>query len=190
MFIGGPLLVNVIPAPGVGEKDRPLVAKERREAFAWMTTLGYPEIKDLKFVLVATGDWLQHGSKAPENRIQYGFLLEEKRNSFRVLSLDLEVQKFEKTPPNTPAHQQVDFGVLDLGKEAAVLLENLGEAANKEKKPGKRMGIIFGPNLSERTEVFLLAWACSRRGLDEMGASPLKSASNLRRSGESDDCRI
>jgi hypothetical protein len=174
VLIGIPLLVFFIATRGVGqkggEKDDPLVANERRAAFAWMTGLGYPDTKDLKFVLVATGDWVQYGNKDPENRFQYGFLMEEKGASFKILSLNLEAQTFEKTPANMPAYKKVDFEVLELGKEALTLLKNLQDEAKKEMKPGLRMGNIFGPSLWERTEVFLLAWACSQRGLDDAAA--------------------
>jgi len=96
-LIGGLTLTFFIAIPAVGEKasekDSPLVTNERRQAFAWMTNLGYPETKELKFVLVATGDWLRHGNDDPENRYQYGFLMEEKGNSFKIQSLDLEDQE-------------------------------------------------------------------------------------------------
>src|SRR5207244_4461742 len=116
-LIGGPLLMNILP-PNAGQKPKLDLTEERRQAFAWMTKLGYTETKDLKFVLVATGDWLQHGNNAPENRFQYGFLMEERGNAFKLLSLDLEVQEFEKTPPKTEGYKTVGYEILDLDKEA------------------------------------------------------------------------
>src|SRR5262245_35009994 len=93
------LLMIPFAAPAAGQKPEPDRAEERRQAFAAMAKLGFPETKDLKFVLVATGDWLQHGNNAPENRFLYGFLLEERGKTFKVLSLEREVLTFEKTPP-------------------------------------------------------------------------------------------
>src|SRR5262249_47801525 len=116
-LVGVPLVMNLVAAPQAGQKPRPGLIEERRQAFAWMTNLGYPETKDLKFVLVATGDWLQHGSNAPENRFQYGFLMEEHGKTFKVLSLDLEWHTFEKTPPKTEAYKAVGYEILDLDKE-------------------------------------------------------------------------
>src|SRR5262245_6291533 len=114
-LIGSPLLMSFLP---LLQEQRPDLSRERRQTFDWMTKLGYPETKDLTFVLVATGDWLQHGNNAPENRFQYGFLMEERGNVFKILSLDLEVQTFEKTPPRAEAHKAVGYEIVDIEKEA------------------------------------------------------------------------
>src|ERR1051325_2372286 len=105
-----------------GEKKKHDLAAERGAAFAWMAKLDYPDTKDPKFVLVATGRWSQHGNAVPENRYRYGFLLEEQGNKFKVLSLDLNVLAFEKSPPKTKIHEVVDYEVLDLNKEALAWL--------------------------------------------------------------------
>ena len=162
-LLGGPLLMLVSITPRAEEKLD--LTNERQQAFAWMTKLGYPETKDLKFVLVATGEWSTSGNKAPENQLHYGFLMEEKGTSFKCLMLNLDVQMFEKTRGNTAAYKSVSYEILDLDKETKTLL---GKA--QETEPGKRMSKHFGYHLSERTQLFLLAWACSRKGLDEAAA--------------------
>jgi hypothetical protein len=169
-LLGGSLLMNFMASSCTAEKKKPDLAEERHEAFARMAKLGYPETRGLKFVLVATGNWSQHDNDPPENRFQYGFLMEDKGNAFKVLSLDLEVQAFQKTPPKTPAHQKVGYEVLDLNKEALALLAELKAGEKPGKKPRRRMGIVFGPDVSKRTVVFLLAWACAQRGLDGTAA--------------------
>src|SRR5262245_25101999 len=149
-LLGSPLLMNFAAFSSAAEKKKPDLAEERREAFARMAKFGYPKTKGLKFVLVATGDWSQHGNDPPENRFQYGLLTGDKGNAFKVLSLDLEVQAFKKTPPRTPDHQKVGYEVLDLNKEALALLAEL-KGEKQGKKPRRRMGIVFGPDVSERT---------------------------------------
>ena len=87
-LIGGPMLMNSFAAPIAGPEPKPELTEECRQAFAWMTNLGYPETKDLKFVLVATGHWSQHENDAPVSRFQYGFLMEEKGDAFQSLEPD------------------------------------------------------------------------------------------------------
>lgn len=170
-LIGGPLLVNFAVDPQAGQQPkRSDVAEERRRAFAWASTLGYPDTKNLKFVLVSTGDWLQHGNSPPENRFQYGFLIEAQGKSFKVVGLDFEAHKFESTPPDTEAHKAVGYEILDLEKEALAWLAEMKADTDQEKKPRRLMGLFFGPNFSTRTETFLLAWACSLRSLDMTAA--------------------
>jgi hypothetical protein len=167
VLISGPLVMNFIAESQASQQPKTLdLADERRRAFDWMTTLGYPETKDLKFILVATGHWLQHGNNPAENRFQYGFLVEDQGKSFKILSLDLEGQTFEKTPPKTEAYKVVGYEILDLEKEALAWLAEMKADPDQEKKPRRRMGVFFGPSFSTRTETFLLAWVCSRRGLD------------------------
>jgi hypothetical protein len=120
-----------------------------------MATLGYPEPKNLPFVLVATGAWVQYNSDPPENVYLYGFLMEERGTTFKILSLDLDVQMFEKTPPGTEAHRKVGFEKLDLGKEARSFLSDQEPDANREKEPRKRVGDFFGPD----------PFVCPRMGL-------------------------
>ncbi len=177
-FIGGSSLVSFLATQNPGEKPKLDLTEERRQAFAWMTKLAYPETKDLKFVLVATGDWLQHGNNAPENRFQYGFLMDTRKETFKILGLDLEVYAFAKTPPKTDAYKTVDFEVLDLDTESRLLLADMKVEPNTEMKPSRRMHTIFAPGLSERTEIFLLAWACSRRGHNATAAKLYQLARN------------
>src|SRR5262249_8707158 len=186
-LLGCPLLINCLEAPNAGHKPKLDLTEERGQAFAWMTKLGYPETKDLKFVLVATGRWLQHGNDAPENRFKYGFLMEEQGKTFRILSLDLEVQAFEKTPPKTEAYKAVGYEILDLNKESRALLAEMKADPKQEKKPRRQMGNFFGPGLSTRAEVFLLAWACSRRGLDETAAKLYDEARDPRHNRYAED---
>jgi len=143
-------------------------AEQRLKAFQWFSTLGYPEVKGLKFVRVATGFWSQSGGNPPENQYWNGFVLDEKGKDFRVFTFTAETYAFTKTPQGTPAHERVSYETKDLVEYAAAELKSLRDrASGKEPEDVWRR---FGKPLSEPAEVFVLAWACWRQGHEQAAA--------------------
>jgi hypothetical protein len=147
----------------VGCADSTTVSQsDIRNAFVWFEKLGFPDVKDCRYIRIATGQWSQHGNAPRQNTYLNAFLIDEKDNTFTALTLDLFIKTFEKTEPNTPKHQQVAYEELNLEKEVKVylnLLQNLPEDDHQRR---------FGERLNERAEVFVLAWACSRNGLESL----------------------
>jgi hypothetical protein len=142
-------------------------AEERDKVFKWFSTLGFLDVKDLRFVRVATGDWYRHDDDPPQNTYLRGFLLSEKGDRFTVLTLSLTEGTFQKTPAQTPAHEQVSFEASNLKTGAAAYLKAMRAPTANQERPGRLSEEI---SLDSRTQIFVLAWACSRNGLDELAA--------------------
>jgi hypothetical protein len=151
--------------------------EERREAFRWFGTLGFPDVKDCPLVRVATGRWHRYGDDPPENTFVEGFLLAEHGDTFSVFTLALDTLTLQKTPDDTAAHERVGYEVLNLAEEAAASLRALREAA-RGKELDRIMG-RFGERLRQRTEVFVLAWACWRHGLDDLAGELYEQAAHM-----------
>lgn len=145
-----------------------------RKAFAWFGKLGFPDVKDCRYIRIATGQWSQHGNAPRQNTYLNAFLIDEKDNTFTALTQDLFIRTFENTEPNTPKHQQVAYEELNLEKEAKAylnLLQNLPEEDHNRR---------FGERLNERAEVFVLAWACSRNGLESLSQQLCNQAFSMK----------
>ncbi|HUB66702.1 MAG TPA: hypothetical protein VL981_04380 [Candidatus Methylacidiphilales bacterium] len=57
---------------------------EISDAITWFDTLGYPDVKSLPYVRVATGRWTRRNNLPPENRFEEGFLVSEEPGAFTV----------------------------------------------------------------------------------------------------------
>jgi hypothetical protein len=150
--------------PGDKSVDPPAksTGEERNKVFQWFNTLGFLDVKDRKFVRVATGHWHQHGDDPPRNTYERGFLLKEKGDSFTVWTLSLTEETYEKTPVGTPGHEQVSYEGSELKTGAAAYLKAIRTPADDEERPGWLSGEI---RLHPRTEMFVLAWACWRNAV-------------------------
>lgn len=139
--------------------------EERRAAFEWFSGLDYPNVKEVPFVRVATGSWYQHDSaKPPQNRYEYGFLLENSGDRFRVLELDFRENTYKKKE-NVPEHQRVGYEILDFAPFAR---ERVAELEEMEKRGGKRKEWRWhGTKFVMYQKAFVFAWACWQRGEEE-----------------------
>jgi hypothetical protein len=145
----------------------PSSREERERTFTWFGTLGFPDVKGRSFVRVATGRWWQPDDGPLQNSYLTGFLLEDRGETFVVFTPALETLTLRKTPDKAPAHERVGYEVRDLAADAAAYLKALRDLeTSKKDDPWRR----FGERLSERAEVFVLAWACWRHGLDARAA--------------------
>lgn len=166
---------------------RPDMAKERLEAFEWFGGLGFPDVKTLKFVRVTTG-WPDEDDYDPlKNSYLHGFLLSQEEDTFSVLLPDLETRKWRKTPPGTKDHQKVEYEVADLSKYAASRLESIRDIDQRKRKSSWRS---MEMRLSERAQVFTLAWSCWRKGHDELAAELYDEAARMGMHSGSGDSEI
>ena len=133
-----------------------------RADFEWFETLGFPDVKGLPYVRVATGDWTQRGNDAaPSNRYVTAFLLESNSIAFRVFTSDAQVCNFTNTPSSTPEHERVGFQALDLRDGARAEIKRL-QSPMKDYESLE----LFGLQASDQTETFVLSWECWRNGLN------------------------
>ncbi len=173
------LLVAAARSGGQEEKPYASTAQERVKAFRWFGTLGFPGVKGRKFVHVATGQGYQRAGEPPTNRYLHGFLTEDRGDTFSVLSLSLSTVTFKKTPPGTPEHARVGYEALAPARAAAERLKVLREKDSEEGRSWRGFGRAF----SERGELFVLAWACWRHGLDGSAAELFDHAGAARSFG-------
>jgi hypothetical protein len=136
---------------------------ETQTNFQWFSGLGFPDVKGCPFVRVTTGRWSQGVEGPPQNSFLRGFLLGTNGSAFNVVTTDLHGETFTNTPPGTPEHQRVGFEILSLQEEATARLNAL---RNPPADDGFGRG--FALQLSERAQVFVLAWDCWRQGLDAL----------------------
>lgn len=155
------------PGDKAGSPAAKSTADQRQTAFKWFSNLGFLDAKDRKFVRVSTGKWFQNGDNPPRNSYVHGFLIKEKSGSFTVLTLSMSEETYHKTPAKTAVHLQVGFEVRELRTGAAAHLKAL-RAPPKDEDRDRRP--LWGIDLHSRTQTFVLAWACWRNGLDELGA--------------------
>ena len=92
----------------------PSTLEERGKAFDWFSALGFPDVKGLKLVRVATGRCYSVDNAPFRNTFVRGFLLKEHGEELKVLTLSLATETYHKTSAKTPPHEEV-------GHEAAEL---------------------------------------------------------------------
>ena len=124
-----------------------------RKLVDWFDELPFPRFDGLKLVRVATGAWSHVGNEPPTQDHILALLLEERGESFTILTLDLETQHFSKSIANTPSHQQVVFELRDLRAEVTDQLKQLED-------PEKQNMHMLGDSDSGRVKLFTLARTC------------------------------
>ncbi len=154
--------------------DPSSIRPEAQEAFAWFKTLDFPDISDKKFVRVATGEWVRHGNDPPQNTFVHAFLLSEEPDSFTVLTIELFLRTFKRTPPSTPEHERVYYESTDLPERADFYLEFLRSPDADNFRGQNRMG-----KLQLRAMVFFYSYACWKNGLESRALSLFEQAKTL-----------
>jgi hypothetical protein len=164
--------------------------RKRAHTFNWFASLGYPDVKGRPLVHVAEGGWDQDGDDPPRNSYLFGFLLKG-GETFTVLTLGLEARTFQKSPPGTAPHKRIGYEEVDLAKCASAYLKATRQAGEGpradsfssklwngyvqtrgKENDSRHKELFHAPerHLSERTQVFVLAWACSRHGKTDLAA--------------------
>ncbi len=178
-FVLGAILVSgLIPANRSAGADQEKTSKERSAAFAWFSKLGFPDVKDARFVRVVTGNWSQQNDDPPVNSYRHGFLLSQMGDTFTVLFPDLSTRRFTKSSPDTKEHKRVDFELKDLPEFATGYLQAIRDADDPKRKPDD-WPRRFGERLAERAEVFVLAWGCWRKGHDQAAVELYQQATRI-----------
>jgi hypothetical protein len=147
--------------------------RKARSDFEWFSTLSFPDLKGSPYVRVASGLWSQSGDEPPKNNYFNGFLLSSNANSFKVFTLDLSVRTFTNSTKKAE-HERVGFETLDLKQGVTIRLKELRSPPGNDD-----IGRRFGAQVPEETEVFTLAWACWRQGLESEAVSLYREISKL-----------
>lgn len=182
--------VLVVAACGVARfasaepPSNPGASDERLAAWQWFSTLGYPDVKDLKFIR-ATVDIVIEPNGQKTETVAPGFLIDASSGKFKAFYLATGVQTLDGGA-NTTDGPQVGYVADELSKYAAGALKSL-ETTGKEDSLAPRWG-IENP-LSEPTQVFILSWCCWRKGLDKLAAGLFDQAAKMPPHGKDDPFR-
>jgi len=161
-----PILIHVIaagPAPASVFQDRndEALSEEMKEAFARLDGLGFPDTKNLPFVRITAGASRMIRSELPDfHRFRpceprLGFMVAVEPGRFKVLTTDLHLQWFEKSPAEGTAGGGVACMIVDFQVEAERYLQSLLECENVFRE---------SHTLGDRTEAIFLGRACALRG--------------------------
>ena len=156
------------PAAAVVAADEKPAASDD---FMWFGSLGYPDVKGLKFVRF-TASWYRDerdGGKV-KPLWNYAFVLSETPEKMRVLPLNFVARDVLKNRPPEfdPEMPATVVEPADLKAYAESVLASPPEDPSALSRiMGERWtSLVF----ESRTAVFALAWACSRQGLDDLAA--------------------
>jgi hypothetical protein len=133
-----------------------LLALQVDDPFRWFDALGYPDLKGTPFVRVAVGESTKRPGQDPEVVTHPAFLLDDKGETFSVLTLDLERRDFTKVNIGLPG-ENVGYEKADLEKAALERIRALSEPDDERNRRGWNRP-------SSDTELFALARACDRQG--------------------------
>jgi hypothetical protein len=120
---------------------------ERLEAFQWFSGLGLPDIKDARFVrLRADGS-------------QHGFLVRETKEARTVLTLGLMTQTIEKARGSNNNKNKSC-----VPEDFALFVKTVPRNPREVNRP---LGDEFEYGASKPRKLFVIAWMCWRRGLEQ-----------------------
>ncbi len=163
------LLATVLAAcfPPVSRAADNAVTSETRADFTWFSGLGFPDVKNAPFVRVTTR-WLYNGgtpSQTSQTNQFLGFLLSTNSSSFKVLDMDLSQTTLTNRASRASAEQANAFAKVELKAWAGQFLDY----HEKPREPDVEAELWrrFGERVTERSQIFVLAWACWRQGLDD-----------------------
>ncbi len=140
-----------------------------KPAVAWFDSLGYPDVSKVELVKVATGQLSYAWNKPPEKEYRPAFLLATEDESFKVLTFGLQTEWYTKVGAS------VGYEPADLKRAAAEYLQSLTKPQDSDEYER-----FLGIRISD-TELFVLAYACAKRGLaDEAKALSAHLKSELR----------
>ena len=148
------------------------LSPQARADFEWFSTLGFPDLKDCPYVRVATCWWGYSSSAPPSQNVTYGFLLSTNASGFTVYDSYMREETFQLPNPATekPTNQfglstRPEYEVVGLSNGVQELFE-----VYRDPQVWKEKSQMFGGLAYDAGDVFTLAWACWRNGLDAQAA--------------------
>jgi hypothetical protein len=186
------LALAVLPAGSIS--SRAAQSPTAPDAIAWFDTLGYPNAKDLPYVRVATGSWVQTADQPRSNQFVEGFLIREDGDSFTVFLCNVassfalgadDVGDRSFAPLTTvrfvrkdsgPVSEQVRYQRLEFRTVANDVLDRVRQHTSID--DGALFDSIWQP-VTHRARIFAFARACLQNGLSEVGARLLQIAADI-----------
>lgn len=148
------------------------VPAEAKSCFEWFGTLGFPDAKDARWAEVWSGHYFSQGGESkPEVLTFRGYVLEDTNDRFRVMPLDMLPGWLKRSKPDAAVHERVDF-------EERPFLEMAEGYLEKLRHPPKQFD-RFGNKLSQRAEVFALAYVCWRKGKEALSQQLFDEAAKV-----------
>ncbi|MEO5915626.1 MAG: hypothetical protein ABIS50_15435 [Luteolibacter sp.] len=159
--------LTVVRLPAAGQ-----VSDEARTCFEWFSSLGYPDVKEAKWVQVSLGRAGDDASEPLHVATTDGFVIEDADDHFRVLRPDLTRQFFKRNEMKRSDLKWVGFEERSFIDKARQDLEEL-------KNPPKRGYGHFGLRLGPAAAVFFTGYVCWRKGENEIAGELFDAASRL-----------
>jgi hypothetical protein len=152
----------------------PEPAAERVRLFQWFGTLGFPDVRQARFVRYPTSVFEPEGEPI-KVLTAHGFKLGENKDAWTLLTFSLKQEHVQKRP-QTPAKRPADWACQeeDLAAFAKTTLTS-------QAKPDAADNTEFeGSGYSKTTRLFFLAWACWQKGLERPAAKLFEMVTDLR----------
>jgi hypothetical protein len=146
---------------------------EAKECFDWFETLGFPDVKDAAWVEVSfVSPKLTKALEASE-----GFVLEDTKDRFRVMGLDMLPNWYPRFDPAKPERQ---MGLTFVERPFLVMATSYLEKLRDPPTHWNHLRtIITGPRLGRRATVFALAHACWRKGEPDLAQQLFDEAKKI-----------
>ncbi len=168
------VIVACLAYPDASLAKPPEPAAERVRLFEWFSTLGFPDVKHARFVRYPISISAPDGEPIDVD-FAHGFLLDESKDAWTVLSFDLKQQPVQKRPQYLQK-QPTDWACR--AEDLAAFAKSMLAAQSKRNRLEDFE--FAGGGHSKTSRLFFLGWACWRQGLDEPAAKLFELATDLR----------
>lgn len=152
-------------------KPEVILSPAEQKLFAWLDTLGFPDLAQRQFVQVKPQDLAR---PLAFDRLPRGFLLSENEQTFTVFTLDLERITFQTAAAPRARTPSAGYQTLDLVQEVRTVLTRMSRP-DYDRRQGR-----FYRKTSDRAEAVLLARACLANGLGNVVHELVDQAAALR----------
>ncbi len=165
------LLLLAFGCPALVMPARAEICVEARECFEWFGTLGFPDVKDAPWAEISP----DYPVRARETT-STGFVIEDTKQRFRVMGLNLLPKWQSRFDPAKPKHIGWRFVERSFTAMAESYLDKLRDPPSDWKRLGERYG---EPTIGRRGEVLALAHACWRKDEPDLAQQLFEEAKKI-----------
>lgn len=143
--------------------ENPALSPKAKECFEWYHTLGYPDLKDAVWAEVWTGACGNGANEATQAMTGRMFILKDEGTHFQALLPPMTSMHFTKAESGEPAARPP---YARIGFEPRPFEKEMDQAVADFQKPAASpfQYEVIPPRASRRTQLFILAYACWRKG--------------------------
>ena len=166
------------------------VAPEARADFAWFSGLGFPDVKSARFVRVTIRWVFSSGAASQTSQTNQflGFLLSTDSGSVKVLDMELSQKTLTNHTSQASVKQTSQFEKIEFKQWADQFLDY--QEKPREPDVEAELWRRFGERVTERSQIFVLAWACWRQGLEDEAQRLYAVAQKTRKYTGTDDSAL